>query len=84
MKRWLGNFGGYLHCGNMRYLTNCRKGEYEDVQLLYSVDLPYRIKGLLANQLSRWGRVKKPMADHSISVYRKKLSLIASRRNNVA
>ena len=24
--RWgLSNFGGYLHCGNMRYMTNCKK-----------------------------------------------------------
>lgn len=83
MKKWISSYGGYLHCGNMRYLTNCRQGDYADVQLLYSVDLPYRIKGLMANQLSRWGRARKPLADHSISIYRKKLFLIASRRNNL-
>ncbi|MEM6405985.1 MAG: lipase family protein [Pseudomonadota bacterium] len=83
MKKWISGFGGYLHCGNMRYLTNCRQGDYTDVQLLYSVDLPYRIKGLIANQMTRWNRTKKTLADHSISIYRKKLSLIASRRNNL-
>ena len=83
MKKWVSSFGGYLHCGNMRYLTNCRRDDYADVQLLYSVELPYRIKGLLANQLSRLGRVKKPLADHSISIYRKILFWIATRRNNL-
>ena len=33
---------GYFHCGNMRYLTNCAKGKYENVQLLYSVNWFYR------------------------------------------
>ena len=33
----LSNFGGYLHCGNMRYLTNCPCGEFNKVKLLYSI-----------------------------------------------
>ena len=80
LKRRINDFGGYMHCGNMRYLTNCKKGTYEDVQLLYSVDIPYRIKGFLARKMRRWS---KPLTDHSISIYRKKLFLIALRRNNL-
>jgi hypothetical protein len=64
----------------MRYLTNCKNGDYNDVQLLYSVDLPYRIKGFLSKKMRRWS---KPLTDHSIRVYRKKLFLIALRRNNL-
>ena len=84
LKKRISDFGGYMHCGNMRYLTNCTKGNYEDedVQLLYSVDIPYRnrLKGFLARKVRRWS---KPLSDHSISIYRKKLFLIALRHNNL-
>ena len=73
----LSRFGGYLHGGDMRYLTNCTKGQYEKVELLYAVSLPYRIKGLIVKKQS-W---KKLLSDHSISVYRKKLNIIAQNRN---
>ena len=76
--RWLlSNFSGYLHAGNMRYLTNCKKGQYGDVILLYSVGFLYRIKGWVIKKLS-W---RKFLADHSISVYRRKLMVIAEKRN---
>lgn len=74
----LSTFGGYIHAGNMRYLTNCRSGQYDDVKLLYSVSIFFRIKGLLMNKLP-W---KKFLADHSINVYRKKLAVVAQNRNN--
>ena len=51
IRNWLARFGGYLHCGNMRYLTNCVSGQYENVKLLYSVSLFYRLKGFWINQL---------------------------------
>ncbi len=73
----LSNFGGYLHCGNMRYLTNCPNGQYNDVKLLYSVSIFYRIKGLIIKK-SPWTNF---LTDHSISVYRKKLTIIAQNRN---
>lgn len=73
----LSNFGGYLHCGNMRYLTNCPSGQYENVKLLYSVSIFYRIKGLIIKKMP-W---KHFLADHSISVYRNKLKVIAINRN---
>jgi triacylglycerol lipase len=73
----LSNFGDYLHGGNMRYLINCPKGRYDDVHLLYSVSLFYRLKGLLIKKLP-W---KHFLADHSIGIYRRKLAIIAKNRN---
>lgn len=77
LRSWLLQFGGYTHAGDMRYMTNCRAGAYDDVKLLYSVSLFYRIKG--------WGIKKLPwskfLADHAISIYRKKLMIIAESRN---
>ncbi|MFA0248116.1 lipase family protein [Vibrio sp. 10N.261.45.A4] len=73
----LEKFCGYMHGGNMRYLTNCKKGEYEDVQLLYSVSLLFRLKALLIGKLP----YKKFLSDHSISIYRKKLEIVAIKRN---
>ena len=73
----LSKFGGYLHGGNMRYLTNCTGGNYDAVNLLYSVSFLYRIKMLYVKALP-WS---KPLADHSISLYRKKLAIVATNRN---
>jgi triacylglycerol lipase len=73
----LTKFGGYLHGGNMRYLTNCTAGDYDAVNLLYSVSFFYRIKMLYVKALP-WS---KPLADHSISIYRKKLASVATNRN---
>ncbi len=72
-------FGGYLHSGNMRYMTNCKSGQYNNVQLLYSVTVFWRLKGWFMKNFS-W---KKPLSDHSINVYRKKLMIIAEKRNTI-
>jgi len=78
IRKWLlANLDGYLHGGNMRYLTNCKQGKYSQVKLLYSVSFWYRIKGLLLKKMP-W---KVFLSDHSISVYRKKLWVIAQRNN---
>lgn len=77
IRSWLARFGGYLHCGDMRYLTNCKSGAYDQVRLLFYVNFLYRIKGFLVNNF----RVKKFVKDHSISVYRKKLMYVAEKRN---
>ena len=76
-KALVSRFGGYMHAGNMRYLENAEPGQFEKVELLYSVSLPYRIKGLIYNQLS-W---KNVLSDHSITTYRKKLTAVAKQRN---
>lgn len=72
----LSKFGGYIHCGNMRFLTNCSKGNYKNVQLLYSVSFWRRVKGYGIKKIG-----KSFLADHSITIYRKKLMVIATRRN---
>lgn len=76
----ISKFGGYYHAGNMRYLTNCKTGDYHDVKLLYSVSWWFRMKAFLKNKVSF---LKMP-ADHSMTVYRNKLKTIAISRNNIA
>ncbi|MFA0492189.1 lipase family protein [Vibrio splendidus] len=73
----LERLNGYIHGGNMRYLTNCKKGEYDDVHLLYSVSFLFRFKALVIGKLP----YKKFLADHSISIYRQKLEIVAIKRN---
>lgn len=75
----LSKFGGYYHAGDMRYLTNCRNKNYNNVQLLYSVSFYFRIKAFLKKKIS----FLKIPADHSISIYRKKLKIIAYGRNGL-
>ena len=70
-------FGGYLHCGDMRYLTNCPAGTYAQVKLLYAVGLFRRLYGF---SVKKWP-LRKFLADHSISVYRRKLMVVAERKN---
>ena len=75
----LKKFQGYWHYGDIRYLTPCQKANYEDVDLL-------------AGQIARTKRLrmwtsskncfKGFVEDHSISVYRKKLAIIAMQRNS--
>lgn len=78
VRKWLlKRFGGYLHAGNMRYLTNCPPGDYRTVRLLYSVSLIYRLKAFIIKKLP-W---RLFLADHKIAVYRKKLAVIALNRN---
>ncbi len=78
----LKNFAGYLHNGDMRYLTDCKKDKYDDVKLLPAVSFFRRLKALLitvsSQQVFRW---RKFLNDHSIKIYRKKLCVIALRRN---
>lgn len=74
----LSKFGGYFHTGDMRYLTNCKNKNYNNVKLLYAVSFIYRIKAFLKKKAS----FLEIPADHSMSIYRKKLKVIASDRNN--
>jgi triacylglycerol lipase len=74
----LSKFNGYLHTGDMRYLTNCKAGGYSDVKLLYAVSWWFRIKAFLKKKTS----FLKIPADHSITVYRNKLKVIANNMND--
>ena len=72
-------FGNYMHTGDMRYLTNCPKGDYRSVKLLYSVDIFFRIGGSLKAAGSwGWGKL---LADHKINIYKEKLKILAEQRN---
>jgi len=77
INQWLSStFGCYIHAGNMRFLTNCKGEPYDSVQLLYHVSIIYRLKAL-------WIKRRAPnslLKDHSISVYRKKLKVVAEKR----
>lgn len=73
----LSKFGGYYHAGDMRFLTDISDNNYEDVELLYSVSFPRRIRAYTTNLAS----FKNIPEDHSITVYRKKLNFIASDKN---
>lgn len=73
----LSKFGGYFHSGDMRYLSNCANNDYSKVKLLYAVSFIFRVKAFLKKKVS----FLKIPADHSISVYRNKLKVIANSRN---
>lgn len=70
-------FGRYMHAGNMRYLTNCKPGNFDEVRVLYSVSFIYRIKALFFKSLP-FGKL---LTDHSVTNYSKKLMIIALNRN---
>jgi len=73
----LSKFGGYYHCGDMKYLSICKAGDYDNVQLLYGVSFLFRARAFLKNNIPG----SKIPADHSIAVYRDKLKVIAINRN---
>ena len=75
LSNYLKKFAGYYHVGDMRYLTDVDKGDFTSVRLLYGVSFFRRLKALRKKSLS------KIPADHSITVYRKKLKAIAMKRN---
>lgn len=68
---------GYAHTGNMRFLTNCKDGDLSKVELLYTVGWGRRFRGVL----TRVTPLGKVLADHSISVYRRKMMEVAEKRN---
>lgn len=73
----LSNFSGYYHGGYIRYLTNVENSNYKESKLLYSASFMRRMRAYISNKIS----FKKIPADHSITVYRKKLKFIALDRN---
>ena len=77
VNQWVQKIGGYYHGGDMKYLTNSPAGNFQNVRLL--------------NYYSFWRRafvgvMKKTFrtlaSDHRMKVYRKKLLVIALRRND--
>ena len=68
---------GYTHTGNMRFLTDCKDGDFSKVELLYTVGWGRRFRGFL----TRVTPLGKVLADHGISVYRRKMMAVAEKRN---
>lgn len=78
IKKWMNsNTEGYLHAGDMRYLTSIKPNEYNQTQLLTHVDVLYRARSFL-NMMRPFNKV---LSDHFVVVYRRKLAEIAARRN---
>ena len=71
------NLSGYAHAGSMRFLTDCKDGNLANVKLLYSVGWGRRFRGAL----TRATPAGKVLADHGISLYRRKLMVVAEQRN---
>ncbi|MBF2759355.1 MAG: lipase family protein [Ectothiorhodospiraceae bacterium AqS1] len=76
IKNYLINFKGYYHIGDIRYLTSCKSGQYANVNLLYAVPSLRRMHIYFNKKIA-----SKFIADHSISIYRRKLAIIAYKRN---
>ena len=75
-KGFLSKFEGYKHAGDMRYLTSCKPNRYEKVRLLNYVSILRRLRTFI-----KGARANRFIKDHSISIYRKKLAVIALRNN---
>lgn len=75
---WLERFmSGYAHAGNMRFLTDCKKGDFSQADLLFTVGWSRRFRGALSG-MAPWGKV---LSDHGISIYRRKLMYVAGKKN---
>lgn len=69
---------GYAHAGNMRYLTNCKDGDFSKVKLLYTVGWSRRFLAGLRTGSIPWGKIP---GDHGIQIYQRKLMNVAEKRN---
>jgi hypothetical protein len=76
LKNLLKPFEGYSHAGDMRYLTNCKTNKYDDVEVTNHQSFLRRMRVFF-----RGKRPNRFVNDHSISIYRKKLAIIALRNN---
>ena len=79
---WVGDWiertmRGYTHTGNMRFLTNCKDGDFSKTELLYAVGWSRRVRGLV-NGSKPWGKV---LGDHGVKIYRQKMLHVADKRN---
>ncbi len=78
MARLFNRLEEYRHFGDQRYLTDVRNGRFEDTQLLQNPHLADRLlwfwKSILAG-------ITFPIKSHSMTIYRDKLAVIASKKN---
>ncbi len=78
LEKKVDQLNGYRHHGDLRYLTDIKSGQFEDVRLLNNPPMIDRIWWM-------WQHVRKsfmePVKSHGMAIYRLKLQQIASRRN---
>ena len=75
--RFLENFRGYSHHGDMRYLT-ASNDDFSDLRLIANPDLIERVRWLVQRLAVDW---KAGFSDHSISGYCAKLEAYALKRS---
>lgn len=78
LERFLDKLNGYRHFGDLRYLTDVAEGRFDDVRLLTS---PPAIDRMLWMGRSLVKGVHRPVKSHGIALYRRKLLVLAERRN---
>ncbi len=82
---FLVKFRGYVHYGDMRYLTHTPQTPdasgvpYNDLRLLPNPSLPLRLTWTVRRWVATWG--KAAAQDHSVVIYCEKLMAYAKRRN---
>ena len=77
LQKLISKFEGYFHIGDMRYLTDCKPGKYDEVKLTYAVSSWKRMWTFFKGAFG----ASKFVKDHSIGIYREKLAIIALRKN---
>ncbi len=78
---FLRSFRGYIHYGDMRYLTHVPSGndDYPKLEIIPNLSFPSRVSRLVGRWVQTFGRAAAQ--DHSIAIYRKKLRAYARNRN---
>ena len=82
LTQFLERFQGYVHFGDMRYLSHVNAGDndkFPNLRLLSNPSLPLRARWVIIRWISTFGR--SGIEDHSISLYRRKLKAYALSRN---
>ncbi len=84
ISKFLRNFKGYVHYGDMCYLTHIEPGiddRFAGLQIYSNLSFPTRAFWIVRRWIATSG--KAAGSDHSISLYRKKLKTYAVERSKV-
>ena len=71
------NFCGYMHQGDMRYLTAC-DADISGLKVIPNLSMPFRVRRLARRMIARGPSIAG--GDHRIDEYRAKLRSYAERR----
>ena len=72
------NFCGYIHQGDMRYLTAC-DGNLSNLKVIPNLSMPFRVWRLIRRMIAKGPSIAGK--DHGISGYREKLRYYAEKRS---